>query len=531
MEGVGRHGSISSSASVAPAGLVRAEIGPVISTAASTAAVGQSLLPAGIRVEAELGPPVPEIRGVEASLGDPQSSGVLIRRRFGKQFGQDITVPSGTLQKVERLFKEVKVLLIQNNAYGGGRLAGPVQDHEIALYKISIDLEKKILRYHIDGQTEVKTVDLKTIFKDETHQIYNHLNELEKSIGAHTTRGGHDIRTPFPSVSEHTGGVHGLRSDELSKISMKDYVTKHLPKLFKNSTNPDSAFRRISKMHTFYEKIEQFFDGEIKKLQQTVATKKANNKDFSEDEANLKKLEERYALIQEADLYAVQTLLAHSDEEITLDGSGSVATTGVFVADRTDVLDRLDKVAERVKDDLRDVARVGKGLFKDRELTPDEIAYTQNVALLAAESRVTQCAYMDKHGLSVDRHMFVERALLKAVADSDNNEDVNFDLLLKDLETSELKQSLGQAIYQAERHIEKRMGAIDDVTRVAVYHVKDHYKSLMEAHEKTKEKPPTPSGLRAEGADIDLDTLPGAPAGSSRSRSSSLTSTRSSDVQ
>ncbi|MBM3193401.1 MAG: hypothetical protein FJZ59_04115, partial [Chlamydiae bacterium] len=107
MEGVGRGGFISSSAAGSPASLVGAHIGPAISAALSTAAVGQSLLPPGIRVEAELGPPVPEIRGVEASLGDPQSSGVLIRRRFGKQFGQDITVPSGTLQKVERLFKEV----------------------------------------------------------------------------------------------------------------------------------------------------------------------------------------------------------------------------------------------------------------------------------------------------------------------------------------------------------------------------------------------------------------------------------------
>lgn len=489
-------------------------LSPSVQSSARAEAVARAQLPPDVAgVAGELGPEVPEISGVEAALGGPQTSGVVISRRFGGHFHQDITsVPARTMSKVEELFKKVKVLLIQNNAYGGNHSSGSVSEHEIAQYKISIDLEKKILRYHEDGNTEVKVVDLTTIFADRNHAIYGHLNELEKSIGAHTTRGGHDIEAPFPSVS-HKGGVHALKSDGLGRISMEDYVNEHLSKIAPSPRLP--AILRISKMHTYYEKLVDFFKQEIERLQTQIQTKKSRNEDFSKEEAMLQKLQARYADIQEADLYALQTLLARSDEPIKLPHDTDSGTSGIFVADRTDVLDRLDMLAERVQKDLTDVARVGKSRipFTSRDLTPDEIAYTKSVALLAAPSRLAHCNYMDKHGLAANRHMFVERALLDAV-DKKDTEAADFKALIEDLdEITEVDLRLRAAAEEARDHVMKRAAAIGTASQHLPFPAPqaDPYKSAMKAHRVTKEPKPLADCERAVHAALDASQTGGAP--------------------
>jgi hypothetical protein len=494
---------------------------PVAAGAIGASAASAAHLASGGGVGVEFGPEGQAVSGAEVGVGAPSSSSLSITRKFSKKFEQDITVPTGTMTKVETLFKQVKVLLVQKGAFGNTPTTGTLEDREINHYKISIDLEKRVLRYHTDGSTTVHTVDLTNLLKSdgskmfpEGHQIYTLMNDLEKSIGKHTTRGEHDMLAGAPSVSHYKGGVHAFGSDSLKRISMEDYVTKHMPKMGLNGANPREAIKRISKMRTYCESIERFFDGKINDLKEQIKQLKKEDKDFSKEEAELRKLEERLAVIQGADMYAVQTVLAHSDEKIALgDGSPRETTVGVIVADRTDTLDRLDVVAERVRGDLETVARVGKrlgGLLDDRALTEEEIEHSHNVALLAAPTRLAQCAYMDRHGLSADRHMFVERALLEAVADPGGN--ANFDILVSDLEIQDLDlvEGLQHALTDAEGHIEARAKAIDDKAPAGPPFVKETYKVCMKAHVDTKDPREASSGVAiAAGATIDGDPLPG----------------------
>jgi hypothetical protein len=106
--------------------------------------------------------------------------------------------------------------------------------------------------------------------------------------------------------------------------------------------------------------------------------------------------------------------------------------------------------------------------------------------------------------------MFVERALLEAVAATE--ESPNFDILVSDLEIQDLDlvEGLQHALTDAEGHIEARAKAIDDKAPAGPPFVKETYKVCMKAHVDTKDPREASSGVAiAAGATIDGDPLPG----------------------
>ncbi len=319
-----------------------------------------------------------------------------------------------TVTKAKDAFEKLKLLVVTHLKSDSSD--DTFKDTPIDFIHVQVDTGRQTATYWI-GDGEKKTVDLS---KDRTRyaNYHEHMNALNKIVGAETIRGTGNLAQFNEGVSGYRIGASALRSIDIGSArnhsKMEQYAHELLGVLHADpGDEAKEAMCRLSTAETFRSGMQNFLNKERDRLSGKIdAGKQPGGTLDPKDEQTLRQVEELLVLFSDdqIDMLAVNTVLAQDDQGVAEDLSSvdghaknlKTALTAVFAK-----VAEMDKTYKGVKNTL--LRRPDKGI------TPEQKQYMVAAGALALTpgDQLLYQKYCDLHpGLDHTKHMGPEQFLI-----------------------------------------------------------------------------------------------------------------------
>ena len=402
---------------------------------------------------------------VELYTYDPAPNCFMIQRKLTSGHTMEEQVSEETRAKAHQVFSRLQGLIAIHLGERGG-----LDKSLVAMVRVEVDVVNQRAKWWVKGSTEVHEIFLgyrEELFNGE--EIYNCMNALAMGIGAETHRGDKPLARLTKGVHGHKLNKHALnyrpkdggftipvvgvevtkKSDKLPQ-TFDSYAEKHLAKAMegKNRQEVIGVMKEMSRAELVREDAMKFLQDQITGRENRVKDMKKDNPASSSvhverETRTIQQLKWRLHMLSEANMFAVQAFLAHRG-------------TGTTIVDA-------EMLAKAVGKEMLTVG----GIHKERsmlnpknirgleeELPQDAQEYANRIGSLVITDPLAYQRYCELHKLNPNEHAAIEQGCLI---------NGNYDVLLDDIQDSELKKSLKDDLKKTGKKVEALHAEIDKI--------------------------------------------------------------------
>lgn len=321
-----------------------------------------STVPVAGSVQAYLGAPGRIPTTVEARVAPAGEFGV--RRVIRPGIEMEEKLQAETREVTRDIFEQLKVKVAENLQVDPSRVKMLIPD-----------VNKPVARYQIDGGA-TKEMYL------GGREFYHLRNKLAKTIGGETLRGDRDL-------PEWSDGVHGAMTGGHALRSIPMERRNSLPQTFEGYVkgHPDIENETMKKMataHVYRDEMTRLLKAKLQPAKiELQVLRNATAPDFeaiSGAQGKVLQLERNLRMLEEVDMYALQTFLVHEDS--------------------------LPEIQS-------DLAKTMKPWYKrSMQLSREHEQYAARIAALKITDPLDYIRHCERHRLDYNQHMAVEQGLL-----------------------------------------------------------------------------------------------------------------------